>query len=740
MFASISPIHGRRWAAVTSSCTLLLLTACGGGMGYGGSSTTMTSTPPPAASASGAATDTSCSAASCGSAMVTITDAKGDFLSYIVSVTSLQLQTANGTSVETIPATTKVDFAQLVDLSEVLSAGQIPPGEYVSAKLTIDYTNAQITADDGTGNPVALSPVDASGTPIASPLTVTVQLDDAHHLRVSAAQIARLALDFNLGVSNVVDLTADTVTVAPTLVASVSPADVKPVRVRGALRMVSASDNDFIVDVMPFHDENGTTGQVTVSVGATTTYQIDGTAYTGDAGIAALAAVASGTKVAAFGTVRVADQSTFAATTVLAGTSLEGAGQDRISGTVIARNQDALTVRNATWSESDGNFDFERKDATVMIGPATVVTEQGHGGGFTISDISVGQSIDASGAASKASDGSVTLEASAGQVNLDITNASGTVTQLADGSLTLRLQSLGGLPATVFDFSGTGSSAAKDASAAAYVVDTGTLTQSGLSLSSPAQALGFVTGFGTAPPDFTADTLVSAPSVQAQLQLRFGRHGSSSAFSGLSATSTALVIDLSALGTSGDGNSNDGGGNDGNNGGNNDGNNGSNDGNNGSNDGNNGGNTGGGDNGGGDSGGDGSAAPGTTVHDQGPGGGGNDGNSDQGGTGASDNGGPGSGDDGNGPFIQMGPERLDVRQLASLSIVPDTSAGGDAFTIGHATGMRNDNFSTFPDFISRLASDLASGDTAVIAVTASGRFDASSDTFTASNVAVLLSN
>ena len=522
MFASISSVHGRRWAAVTSSCMLLLLAACGGGMGYGGSSTTMTSTPPPAATASSGSTDGSCSPASCGSAMVTITDAKGDFLSYIVSVTSLQLQTASGTSVETIPATTKVDFAQLVDLSEVLSARQIPPGEYVSAKLTIDYTNAQITADDGTGNPVALSPVDASGVPIAAPVTVTVQLDNDHHLHITAAQIARLALDFNLAVSNVVDLTADTVTVAPTLVASVAPADVKPVRVRGSLGTVTSGDNDFVVDVMPFHDEDETTGQVTVHVGATTTYQINGTAFAGDAGIAALAAVSSGTKVAAFGTVQVGDQSIFTATTVLAGTSLESPGQDRISGTVIARNQNALTIRHATWSESDGDFDFERKDVTVMIGPATVVTEVGHAGSFTSADISVGQRIQASGAASKGDDGSITLDASAGQVNLDITSASGTVTQLADGSLTFSLQSLGGLPATVFDFSGTGPTAAKDATAAAYVVDTGTLTQSSLSLSSPAQALGFVTGFGAAPPDFTADTLITAPSVQAQLQLRFG--------------------------------------------------------------------------------------------------------------------------------------------------------------------------------------------------------------------------
>ena len=56
----------------------------------------------------GGMTSTSCGAATCGSAMLTMTDAKGDFLSNIVTLTSLQLQTANGTVVETLPNATKV--------------------------------------------------------------------------------------------------------------------------------------------------------------------------------------------------------------------------------------------------------------------------------------------------------------------------------------------------------------------------------------------------------------------------------------------------------------------------------------------------------------------------------------------------------------------------------------------------------------------------------------------------------
>jgi hypothetical protein len=60
---------------------------------------------------------------------------------------------------------------------------------------------------------------------------------------------------------------------------------------------------------------------VTVQVAATTAYQINGTAYVGNAGIMALAALPAGTMVAAFGTLQSTSQM-FTASAVLAGTSL----------------------------------------------------------------------------------------------------------------------------------------------------------------------------------------------------------------------------------------------------------------------------------------------------------------------------------------------------------------------------------------------------------------------------------
>ena len=62
----------------------------------------------------------------------------------------------------------------------------------------------------------------STGNPLTGPLIVTVQLDPAHHLRITPNALARLALDFNLAVSNAIDLTAATVSVTPTLVASLT--------------------------------------------------------------------------------------------------------------------------------------------------------------------------------------------------------------------------------------------------------------------------------------------------------------------------------------------------------------------------------------------------------------------------------------------------------------------------------------------------------------------------------------
>ena len=116
----------------------LLLAACGGG-----GTTDTTTTPDPVASV-GCDPNNPATYVECGIVFIGMTDADGDFLNYTVDVLSLELETANGRIVETLPQTTRVNFTDYVDLTELVAAAHIPPATYVAGTIRIDYTNAAV--------------------------------------------------------------------------------------------------------------------------------------------------------------------------------------------------------------------------------------------------------------------------------------------------------------------------------------------------------------------------------------------------------------------------------------------------------------------------------------------------------------------------------------------------------------------------------------------------------------------
>ena len=87
-----------------------------------------------------------------GQVIVSLTDAQGDFATYTVDVLSVKLTHADGREVETLPLTTRVDFAQYTDLTEFLTAATVPNGRYVKGSLVLDYSNADIQVEDTNGN------------------------------------------------------------------------------------------------------------------------------------------------------------------------------------------------------------------------------------------------------------------------------------------------------------------------------------------------------------------------------------------------------------------------------------------------------------------------------------------------------------------------------------------------------------------------------------------------------------
>ena len=148
---------------------------------------------------------------------------------------------------------------------------------------------------------------------------------------------------------------------------------------------------------------------------------------------------------------------------------------DRVSGIVTGRSGNTFTIDDATLLTNAGTNTLVFGTTTVTVGPNTQITEFGENttDSTGIAQVSIGSLVYAFGTLGTTG---ATLDASAGRVRVGQTTASGLVVT-AEGTgatLSLNLAQLGGRSAVAFDFAGTGSTTANDATAAAYIVNTGT--------------------------------------------------------------------------------------------------------------------------------------------------------------------------------------------------------------------------------------------------------------------------
>lgn len=536
MFTSIAQpagSAGRRGLAALFLGSLAALMLGLGGCGGGGAETAGPDpgTPPPTSG---------CDASGCGEVLITLTDADGDFLSYSVDVVSLKLRKANGAVVDTLPVRTRVDFAQLVDMTELVTAATIPNGTYVEGEIRLDYANAEVTVESG-GAPVAATVVGADGAPLGI-VDLSIRLDDRNAVVVLPGRPAFLQLDFDLAATHAVDLstTPATAVAEPFIVASIEPVEEKELRIRGPLVSVDVEGGSYVIDLRPFHHRDARLGKVTVNTGADTVFEIDGETLEGRAGLEALSQQDPGTRTVAFGVLDV-EARRFTAERVHAGSSVPGPRFDVVQGNVIARNGDSLTVRGGTLIRGEGSVTFVRGDIEVLVGPETGVVRDGaRGEPLDEGAISVGQRIHAFGQATERGDG-VTLDATGGRVRLHLTRLSGTVVAAGPGQISLDLAAIDGRRPEIFDFAGTGLSPEVDADPEAYEIATGALDLSRLAAGEPARAFGFVAPFGEAPLDFFGRTVVAYEAVRALLGIGWGLDGTAAPF--LSLGPDGLVVD-----------------------------------------------------------------------------------------------------------------------------------------------------------------------------------------------------
>jgi hypothetical protein len=645
-----------------------------------------------------------------GTAVVTLTSTPSTdtFLAYRVGLVSIQVETGSGGKASSVlPNATTVDLARLTNLAEVVGAAGVTTGSFSRVTVTLDYSSAQIIYDNGTPDGIALTPLGANGQGL-SQVTMTLYLDPSNQLGITRGSAGRLSLDFNLGASNVVDLSAKTVTVTPLIAASAQPIDSKVVRIRGPLGGASTSNTVFSTGVQPFDFGIAGAGSLQIAPSDDTTYEINGKPATGSTGFTALSGLSHGTLVESFGTltsssstsssssstddttstgttetcadgttpetingvltcadgsalVTTQDDNTdtttgtvttsvsFTATQVLAGSSVQGSGFDRLSGIVTGRSGNTLTIDEGTLVTNDGTNSLIAGTATINIGPNTQVTQFGAGSTEVngMQQISVGSLVYAFGTASSVGSTSATLDASAGRARLGQSTASGIVTAqgTTTDTLTLALTTLGGRSVSAFDFLGTGTTASVDASATAYDVATGDQTLTNATVGEPVEVTGFVTAFGSASgstaPDFTAQSLLDYTTITAQLVMNWSG-GTQAPFASYSTSQIELAANNSAIGT---------------------------------------------------------------QH-----------------------------------LVQVGAQTVQLLGLASNPLIePNATASNTVFTIGHSASGTFENFNTFSAFITQLQAELT-GNALATSFTATGQYTSSSYTFTASSATIILNN
>jgi hypothetical protein len=518
-----------------------MLSACGGG------ASTSSTEPPLAAECIPGNPGT---ADQCGTLIIGLTDGDGDFLSYTVDVLSLTLERADGAIVEVLPNSTRIDFANYVNLTEFISVASVPPGVYVAGTIQLDFSNAEVFVEAGDQARETIV-VDADGNPLTR-TELKIKLSNRDQLLVARGGTALMTLDFDLDASHMVDVdpTPAIATAEPFIVAELNPLDTKDIRVRGRFVEANEAEMYYVVALRPFYDRVGDFGRIKVHVTNETDFEVNDDAYVGVEGLRALNAAGQGTLTVAQGTLNVAERA-FTANIVLAGSSVPGEGMDAVKGNVISRNGDDMVVRGGTVILTDATRSFFRDDVTVTVGPNTKVYKTfrsdrplGMPGMpdrlLDNSAISVGQAVTIRGTVTANDELGVHIDATEGAVLMHVTHLSGIVNSVLPGQVDIDLHAIDRRRVEIFNFAGTSASPGTDADPDNYEVSTGNFLLAAQSPGRPVVAWGFPNEFGGAPPDFEGRTLIDFMDVRSALGVGWGAAGTIMPFTMMDSTGLLL--------------------------------------------------------------------------------------------------------------------------------------------------------------------------------------------------------
>lgn len=316
--------------ATLASFTLVSLAACGGGGGGSSSSNSGNNN-------TGGNNNTNQTAPG----SMSLTDAASDQISqFEVTVTAIDMTRQDGAVVHALPQSQRVDFAELVNESQLLSAFSLLAGTYKSVSISFDASANPEVQIQGNASPATL--LDPSGNPVSGIVTETIQFPNQNPLVVTPGLHNDIVLDFDLDSSCTIDATANTVQLGNVFQATQSAAAPKVQNVLATLVGVDTTAGVCSVTLnAPLALQTGPTFAFALSSSAT--YFVNGASST----LAGFAAMPAGSGVLARGNWN--GTSTFTAVTVECWTP-----EDAVEGHVISRDQAGnLTVLG--WGEVVGS-------------------------------------------------------------------------------------------------------------------------------------------------------------------------------------------------------------------------------------------------------------------------------------------------------------------------------------------------------------------------------------------------
>jgi len=441
-----------------------------------------------------------------GQVTLSVKDAPSDDIDvFEADIVQIELIKAGGAVVTTLPSAQRINFADLTEMSEILSRATIPCGLYIGAVITIDFSDALVLLE-GSDTPADL--YDDEGNPINGIINVPLQFKGSNRPYIVETKATLLNFDLDLNSSCDVDTSGNSVTFTPVISCKADPSD--PVVTGGKIMSVNTENKKIEVGI--WNRFAGIfLGRYTIKTDNDTIFHIHGQAYRGDTGLQALSLLPFGAPIRAHGVFN-GNENLLKADFIVGGLGVPAGDEDCVHGFIIGRDTGAgtdalLTVKGRCFDRNLNRWVFNRV-WTVQISYAdTKVVRWKSESSLDTDHLNVGQRIRAFGTLNGTElDAS---QAGSGLVRTLYTDVFGYANGPVSGdTLEVDLVRIGHRRIEIFDFSVDG---APVADPLMFLVDANGMDPTGLDTGYAVRVRGFVAPLtaGSEDPDFSAQTIVN---------------------------------------------------------------------------------------------------------------------------------------------------------------------------------------------------------------------------------------